>query len=138
MPTRPLATLVIAIGLIVLPGCTPFEFEGKPADGAFPASTFVAGDQSRSTLESVQSACESYCAGAVECDAADDADTCIADCVEPKLTAMEAQPQSDATADCTSDYMASMSCAIEPVCEEFTACDEALDTFVSCASTLAP
>lgn len=141
MRTAPLATFAaLAIGLIVLPACNPFQFEGKPAPGAFPQSAFVAGDQSRSTLESVQSACESYCVGAVDCDAAEDSDTCIADCVEPKLTAMEAQPEveADPTVDCTSDYMASMSCAIEPVCEAFGACDEALDTYVSCASTLAP
>lgn len=130
-----IATLLLAVTTVCLPACDAFEFEGDPAAGAFPASAFSSPDQTRSELVAVESACDSYCAVADGCGAlSGGVDDCVADCIEPKLVAMQSEPE--AVADCTSEYSATMACAMEPVCEDFGACDDAVDAYVQCARSL--
>ena len=122
-----------AAAFVLLPACDFLEFEGDPAEGAFPAANFSTDDTARSDLNSVESACEAYCTVASDCGDETETAACVDACVEPKLEAMALAPNTEATVDCATQYSATMACAMEPVCDDFAACDQAVDEYVTCS-----
>ena len=131
-----IAKLSLALVVFLLPACDLLEFEGDPANGAFPASSFTLDeDETRSDLVSVESACEAYCGVASSCGDID-SEACVDGCVEPKL-ATNTETATSST-DCATQYASTMSCAQDSVCDELAACDQAVDEYVSCTLTVAP
>lgn len=129
--------LVLLLAPLALTAC---DLEGNPAPGGpFGPNDFGTEAAERNDLDSVEVMCASYCTAAVGCDLAADPDDCAADCVEPMLAAEEADQgvAEDASTEpppCESEADEAFACADEAVCDDFEACDDAIDAYVGCMS----